>query len=209
MVLGTFWSWLHFCHDRQIALLSFNFIMFQNMYIFPTFFQCFYINNVEHQFSSFAKFSTRHRPRDAFQCGHVPKVSVCVTYFAPLFRTQNCSFSECSKYVMFSITFGPHVLQTTVCVTFWAHCRCAPPRLLGDHLATWAPVIGLHERPCRTWAAVACQDLSLRRNFALAQRLGLLKVYSCNTFNKSRVCYRSRVVLAIGGASMKCGVFTA
>ena len=125
-----------FCHDRQIALLSFNFIMFQNMYIFPMFFQCFYINNVEHQFSSFAKFTTRHRPRDAFQCGHVPKVSVCVTYFAPLFRTQNCSFSECSKYVMFSITFGPHVLQTTVCVTFWAHCRCAPPRLLGDHLAT-------------------------------------------------------------------------
>ena len=125
-----------FCHDRQGALPSFNFIMFQFMYIFPTLFQWFYINIGEHQFSSFAKFTTRHRPRDALQCGHVPKVSVCVTYFAPLFGTQNCSFSECSKHVMFSITFGPHVVQATVCVTFCVHCRCAPPSLLGDILAT-------------------------------------------------------------------------
>ena len=53
------------------------------------------------------------------------------------------------------------------------------------------------------------QDFSLCCNVALAQRLGLLKMHTFNIFNQSHVCDRSRVVLVIGGASMKCGVFTA
>ena len=127
-----------FLHDRHGLPPSLNFMLFQFMLIFPMFFQCFHVNTVGWQFWSFVKFTRRHRPHDALQCAHVPNLSVCVTFGAPRFGTQNRFFCEFSKYVLFSITFCAHALQTTVSVTFWATCSCASHVFLGHHLATWA-----------------------------------------------------------------------
>ena len=108
--------------------------------MFPMFFQCFHVSTGERHFSMFENFTTRHGSHDALQTAHVPNLSLCVTFGAPWFVTQIRSLCECSKYVMFSITFCAHALQTTVSVTFWATCSCAPHVLLGRHLATWARV---------------------------------------------------------------------
>ena len=175
MVLATFWFGFHFVMIVKVSLPSFNFIKFQFVCFFYRF-QCCNVNIGEHQFSPFVKYTTRHRRHDALQCAHVQKVSVCVMHFAPPFGTKNRAFSECSKHVMFSITFGLRVRQPTVCVTFWAHCRCAPPSLLGDHLDTWAPEVGVHGRPCGTWATMACHDFLFSCCFVASERLDLLKV---------------------------------
>ena len=94
----------------------------------------------------FAKSATRHRQHDALKCAYVQKVSVCVTFGAPRFGTENRSFSICSKYVTFSITFCPPALQNTMCVTYGAPRRSPPSRLWGGPLTTWAAKPGQESR---------------------------------------------------------------
>ena len=72
----------------------------------------------------------------------VHEMSLCVAPGESRCGTNFRALSRCSKYVMFSITFGAHVLQTTVCVTFGARRRSVPSRLLGGALATWAAKAG-------------------------------------------------------------------
>ena len=73
---------------------------------------------------------------EAFKSARGPKVSLCVTFFAPSLGSIFGLISGWLKYVTFSITFGALVLQTTVCVAFGARRRAAPVRLLGGALAT-------------------------------------------------------------------------
>ena len=72
-------------------------------------------------FCSFTKLATRHWQFDAFQGAHAQKMTVCVTYLAPLLGPKNCVFCQRSKTVTFTITFGPHALQTTVGAAPSAH----------------------------------------------------------------------------------------
>ena len=60
-------------------------------------------------------------------------------YFAPWLGSFCFSLSDCSKHITFSLTFGPHVLQTTICVTFFARRRSFPWSVLGGRLASPPP----------------------------------------------------------------------
>ena len=75
---------------------------------------------------------------DAFKSSHVHHMSLRVTYFASSFGTRFRVFSKCSKYVMFSICLGAHVLQTAVCVTFGVRRLSVPLRSIGCMFATLA-----------------------------------------------------------------------
>ena len=111
------------------------FNMCQLLNIFPMVFQCFHFNIAWRCFRQGKKTPTTRWHYDAFKSAHVQKVSLCVMYFAPSLGTIFGNFSGCSKYVTFSITFGPPVLQTTVCVMFFAPRRSFPLSFLGGPLA--------------------------------------------------------------------------
>ena len=98
-------------------------------------FQCFHFNIAWRCFRQGKKTPATMWHHDAFKSAHVQKVSLCVMYFAPSLGTIFGNFSECSKYVTFSIAFGPPFLQTTVCVMFCAPRRSFPWSLLGCLLA--------------------------------------------------------------------------
>ena len=129
LVSGTFSFCIDFMSNHHDPPPSFNFGLFQFMHKFPMCFQCFDVNIVMCHFRPFTKSATRRGRHDALQGAHVQKVSLCVMYFATRFGTNKCTFCECSKPVMFSITFGAHVLQATVCVAPRARRRSAPSRL--------------------------------------------------------------------------------
>ena len=74
--------------------------------------------------------------------GQVHEVSLCVTFVASRFGTNSRALFQSSTYVMFSLAFGAHVLQTTTCVTFGAPRCSVPPRLLETSLATWTAKAG-------------------------------------------------------------------
>ena len=97
-------------------------------------FQCFDFNIAWRCFRQGKKMPTTRWHHDAFKSAHVQKVLLCVMYFAPSLGTIFGNFSGCSKHVAFSITFGPPVLQTTVCVMFFAPHRSCPWNLLGGPL---------------------------------------------------------------------------
>ena len=105
-------------------------------------FQCLQFNVAWRCFRQGKNTTTTLWHHDAFKSAHVQKVSLCVMYFAPPLGTIFHHFSVCSKYVTFSITFGPPVLQTTVCVMFFAPRRSFPWSLLGGPLAPSAARTG-------------------------------------------------------------------
>ena len=115
-----------------------NFVDASNYTHISNEFQCFHIGLVACYFRSLVKSRTRHWQHGARQGAHVHETSVCVTYFAPWFVNNICSFSWCSKYVTFSLTFCALVRQNTLCVTYGAPRRSLPSRLWGGPLATWA-----------------------------------------------------------------------
>ena len=79
-------------------------------------------------------------------------MSVCVASGASRFGTDFGASFRCSKYVMFSITFGTPVRQNTLCVTFGARRRPVPSQFLGAARACWATNAGQEIRyfaaPC-------------------------------------------------------------
>ena len=154
------------------------------------FFQCFHVNTCYYNFSMFAKSTTCRWQHDALKCAHVQKVSVCVTFGAPRFGTKNRSISICSKYVTFSMTFCPHVLQTTVCAAPCARRRSAPSRLWGGILAA----VAAKSRP------------KFRDEPALP---GFEPPRLPRSTSRARNAPHNRVMLSIVGASMECNVCTA
>ena len=108
----------------------------QLLLIFPMKYQHFHIDIVRLRLRQCHRSSTAKLNAEAFKSARGPKVSLCVTFFAPSLGSIIRLISGCSKYATFSITFGALVLQTTVCVAFGARRRAAPARLLGGALAT-------------------------------------------------------------------------
>ena len=153
-------------------------------------FKCFHVNTCRSHFSTFAKSATRHRQHDALKGAHLQKVSVCVTFGAPRFGTKNRSFSICSKYVTFSMTFCPHVLQTTVCVAPRGRRRSAPSRLCGGILVA----VAARSRP-------KCQDEPALPGFEPPR--------PPRSTSRARNAPHNRAMLSIVGASMECNVCTA
>ena len=92
---------------------------------------------------------------EAFKGARGHKKSLSVVFGAPSLDPIFRLISGCSKYVTFSITFGPPVLQTTVYVAFGARCRAAPARLLGGALAIPAAPTGQDVRQVRAPSAFA------------------------------------------------------
>ena len=99
-------------------------------------YQHFHIDIVRLRLRQCHRSRTTRLNAEAFKSARGPKVSLCVTFFAPSLGSIFGLISGCSKYATFSITFGALVLQTTVCVAFGARRRAAPARLLGGALAT-------------------------------------------------------------------------
>ena len=97
----------------------------QLYHIFPMNLHCFHVNVAWGCFCYVNKMTTSRSRRVSLEGAHVHETSLCVAPGAPRFGTKFRSLSQCSKYVTFSITFGPHVLQTTVCVMFF---RASPLR---------------------------------------------------------------------------------
>ena len=106
------------------------------MHVFPMKYQHFRFDIVRLRLRQCHRSRTTRLNAEAFKSARGPKVSLCVTFFAPSLGSIFGLISRCSKYATFSITFGALVLQTTVCVAFGARRRAAPARLLGGALAT-------------------------------------------------------------------------
>ena len=106
------------------------------LHIFPILFQHFHFNIAWYHFREGNKMITILLRHDVLKSACGPKMSLCVMYFAPSLGSFFFSFSDWSKYIMCSLTFGPRVLQTTVCVTFFARRRSVPWSLLGGPLPT-------------------------------------------------------------------------
>ena len=83
------------------------------LHIFQILFQHFHFNIAWYHFREGNKMITILLRHDVLKSACGPKMSLCVMYFAPSLGSFFCSFSDCSKYITFSITFGPHVPQTT------------------------------------------------------------------------------------------------
>ena len=61
---------------------------------------------------------------DTLDGARVHEVSLCVASAAPRFGTNYRALSRRYNYVMFSITFGTHVLHTPVCAASRARRVC-------------------------------------------------------------------------------------
>ena len=96
---------------------------FQIIHIAPMHFQWFHVN-VLRCFSKVHKMRASRSQPDTLHGARVHEISLCVTYVAPRVGTNSRALSQCSKCVMFSMTFGAHVLQTPMCVASGARCVC-------------------------------------------------------------------------------------
>ena len=96
---------------------------FQFINIFPMYCQWFHVN-VLCCFSKVHKMRVSRSQLDTFHCARVHEISLCVPYAASRFCTSSRALSQRSKYVMFSIAFGAHVLQTPMCVASGARRVC-------------------------------------------------------------------------------------
>ena len=119
------------------------------MHVFPMKYQHFRFDIVRLRLRQSHRSRTTKLNAEAFKSARGPKVSLCVTFFAPSLGSIIRLISGCSKYATFSITFGALVLQTTICVAFGARRRAAPARLLGGALATSADGAGPEVRQVR------------------------------------------------------------
>ena len=75
------------------------------LHIFPILFQRFNCNLAWYRFREGNKMITIWLRHDVFKNTRGPKMSLCVMYFAHSLGSVFCSFSDCSKYITFSITF--------------------------------------------------------------------------------------------------------
>ena len=112
------------------------------MHIVPMKYQHFRFDIVRLRLRQCHRSRTTRLNAATFKSARGPKVSLCVTFFAPSRGPTFCLISGWSKYATFSITFGALVLQITVCVAFGARRRAAPARLLGGALVTQAAQAG-------------------------------------------------------------------
>ena len=112
-------------------------------------YQHFHIDIIRLRLRQSHRSRTTRLNAEAFKSARGPKVSLCVTFFAPSLGSIFRLISGCSKYATFSITFGALVLQATVCVAFGARRRAAPARFLGGVLATPATRAGADVRQVR------------------------------------------------------------
>ena len=106
------------------------------MHVFRMEYQHFRFDIVRLRLRQCHRSRTTRLNAEAFKSARGPKVSLCVTFFAPSLGSIIRLISGCSKYATFSMSFGALVLQTTICVAFGARRRAAPARLLGGALAT-------------------------------------------------------------------------
>ena len=93
-------------------------------------FQGFHVNASRLHFGEVTKLATVLSQHVAVNGGHVPEITLCVTFGAPCSGTTFRVLTRCSKYITISLTSGALVSETTVCVTFGARCRSPPGRLL-------------------------------------------------------------------------------
>ena len=135
MILDTFSIWHQFCFTSTIRLDNVFSKCINCCPYFQLFLNVFILTFLGVVFCQGKKTPTTRWHHDAFKNAHVQKVSLCVMHFAASLCTMFGNFSGCSKYVTFSITFGPPVLQTTVCIMFFAPRRSFPWSLLGGPLA--------------------------------------------------------------------------
>ena len=91
--------------------------------ISPMYFQWFHVN-VLCCFSKVHKMRASRLQLDTLHGPRVHEISLCVPYAAPRFGTNFRALSQHSTYVMFSLTFGAPVLQTTLCVASAARRVC-------------------------------------------------------------------------------------
>ena len=96
---------------------------FQFIHIVPMYFQWFHVN-VLCCFSKVHKMRASRSQPDTLHGPRVHEISLCVAHAASRFGTNFRALSQRSKYVMFSVTFGAPVLQTTLCVAFTARRVC-------------------------------------------------------------------------------------
>ena len=105
-------------------------------------FTTFYVTNVW-RCVCYVDASTSNRSQHVTPKGAgVHEMSVCVASGASRFGTDFGASFRCSKYVMFSITFGTPVRQNALCVTFGARRRPVPSQFLGAARACWATNAG-------------------------------------------------------------------
>ena len=127
------------------------------LYIFPTFFQCFYVSATRLQFCEVTKKVHALLRHDALEGAHVHEMTLCVTFGAPPFGERFRLFTRCLKYVVFHMVSGTHVRRTTLCVTFGARGRSILLGLLDHFLGhlDHQDGPGTPERPClaSVWAA--------------------------------------------------------
>ena len=134
MVLATFSICNQFCFTSTIRLDDVILRCVNFCTYFQWFFNVFSDKNAWRCFRKSKKMPTTRWHHDAFNSAQVQKVWLCVMYFAFSLCTIFGNFSGCSTYVTFSITFSPPVLQSTICVMFFAPHRSFPWSILGGRL---------------------------------------------------------------------------
>ena len=95
-------------------------------------FYLFYVNSVRRLFGEVIKNATNMSQHHALKGANVHEMTLCVTFFAPHFRTEFRFFIASHKYTVIHMLWGTHVRQTTLCVTFGARPRSIPLSLLDD-----------------------------------------------------------------------------
>ena len=93
-------------------------------------FDGFHVNASGLHFGEVTKLVTILSQHVALSGGHVPEITLCVTFGAPCSGTTFRVLTRCSKYITISLTSGALVSETIVCVALGARCRSPPGRLL-------------------------------------------------------------------------------
>ena len=104
----------------------------QKPYIFPMKYQCFYVSTTRCRFGKVIKNATNVSQHEALKSANVHEMTLCVTFFAPRFRTDFRSVTTSQKYTVIHMLWGTHVRQTTLCVTFGARPRSIPSVVLDN-----------------------------------------------------------------------------
>ena len=111
------------CYENSDPPRLNNISQNQFVFIFRSFFHCFYVSATRLQFCEVTKKVHALLGHDALEGVHVHEMTLCVTFGAPPFGERFRRFTRCFKYVVFHMVSGTHVRRTTLCVTFCARGR--------------------------------------------------------------------------------------
>ena len=104
----------------------------QFCFIFPMVIICFYVKVYRCYFVRITNKLFNPSRHDALQGPYVLKMTLCVTFGAPQFRTHFRSITLCLKYIVIHMVWRTHVRRTQLCATFGARPCSIPLSSLDD-----------------------------------------------------------------------------